>query len=304
MVLESLVPVFALIAMGAALKHHRLISADFLTTTDRLVYYIFFPLLLFWKIGAAPASSTGSGSFYLAVVLAVLVIYLASLVYIRWRIPDFQAGAFSQSCYRFNTYIGMAIILNTFGEEAARQFGMLIGCFIPINNVLAVATLTWYARAKSTARAHIVQTLRAMLTNPLIIGCVSGLVYARLVGAFPAVVDNTLALLTAMTLPLALLSIGGGLRLTGFRDYWRPALAGAGFKLLGLPLVGGLLLHGAAVSALEFKIGMLYFALPISPATYVLTAQLNSDTGLASVAIVMTTALSVIPLALVLTLLG
>jgi hypothetical protein len=143
-----------------------------------------------------------------------------------------------------------------------------------------------------------------MLTNPLIIGCVSGLVYARLVGAFPAVVDNTLALLTAMTLPLALLSIGGGLRLTGFRDYWRPALAGAGFKLLGLPLVGGLLLHGAAVSALEFKIGMLYFALPISPATYVLTAQLNSDTGLASVAIVMTTALSVIPLALVLTLLG
>lgn len=82
MVLNSLLPVFALIAMGMALKHWHLTSTDFLKTADRLVYFIFFPALLFWKIGGAPPSPAVNGEFYLAVALAILCIYLGSLAYI------------------------------------------------------------------------------------------------------------------------------------------------------------------------------------------------------------------------------
>lgn len=304
MVLNSLFPVFALIALGMALRHWQLTTTDFLKTADRLVYFIFFPTLLFWKIGGSPAQETLNGDFYLATALAVLLIYAASLAYIHWRVPDFQAGAFSQSCYRFNTYIGMAIIINAFGEEGARQFGILIGFFIPIHNILAVATLTWYARGQAAGTTRVGQTVRAMVSNPLIIACVAGLIYSRTVGGFPLFLHNALGLMAAITLPLALLSIGGGLTLRGIRDYWHPSLAGACFKLVALPLVGGMLLWLSDVSDLEFKIGMIFFALPISPATYVLSAQLHSDTRLASAAIVVTTALSVIPLALFLTIWG
>ena len=108
MVLNSLFPVFAIVAMGMAFKHWRLTSAEFLKTADRLVYFFFFPALLFWKIGGTPPSPATSGHFYLAAALAVVIIYLVSLGYICWRVPAYQAGTFSQSCYRFNTYIGMA----------------------------------------------------------------------------------------------------------------------------------------------------------------------------------------------------
>jgi predicted permease len=94
------------------------------------------------------------------------------------------------------------------------------------------------------------------------------------------------------------------LTLTGIREYRKPLLAGAGLKLLVLPLVGGALLRWAGVDGLEFRVGMMFFALPISPATYVLSAQLHSDSRLAAAAIVTTTALSVIPLATILTLFG
>jgi tRNA pseudouridine38-40 synthase len=45
MVLDSLLPVFALILLGLLLKRRRLTNDAFLVTSDRLVYYIFFPAL-------------------------------------------------------------------------------------------------------------------------------------------------------------------------------------------------------------------------------------------------------------------
>ena len=62
MVLNSLFPVFTLIAMGMALKHWQLTTTEFLKTADRLVYFIFFPALLFWKIGGSPPSPTANRS--------------------------------------------------------------------------------------------------------------------------------------------------------------------------------------------------------------------------------------------------
>jgi hypothetical protein len=304
MVLNSLFPVFALIVMGMALKHWHLTSTDFLRTADRLVYFIFFPALLFWKIGGAPPSPTVNGLFYMAVVLAILCIYLGSLAYICWRVPAFQAGTFSQNCYRFNTYVGMAIVMSALGDDGVRPFGVLIGFLIPMNNILAVTTLTWYAEGHSTGAGRIRQTAKAMISNPLILACLGGLIYSRAVGYFPTFVDNGLALMAGMTLPLALLSIGGALDLSGIRDHWKLSLVSACFKLVALPVVGWMLLRWMDVGGLDLQIGMIYFALPISPATYVLAAQLKSDTRLTSATIVLTTALSIISLAIVLTVFG
>jgi len=304
MVLNSLFPVFALIALGVVLKRWRLTTSDFLRTSDRLVYFIFFPALLFWKIGGSPPSAAANGSFYLAVILAVLLIYLLALIYIRWRVTPFQAGAFHQGCFRFNTYIGMAVILTALGGDSLRPFGILVGFLIPLNNVLAVASLSWYADDRSTLALRIRQAARAMVSNPLIIACVAGVIYSRTIGGFPPFIENGLGLMGGMTLPLALLSIGGALNPTGVRDNLEPALVSAGFKMLALPILGWGLMRLMAVSSPDMQIGMIYFALPVSPGTYVLSSQLNSDTRLAATTIVLQTALSMIPLAVVLTIFG
>jgi predicted permease len=63
-------------------------------------------------------------------------------------------------------------------------------------------------------------------------------------------------------------------------------------KLLVLPLVGYLFLMKLEVSGIPFKVGMIYFTLPTSPAIFVLSSQLNSDTELASASIIVSTMLS------------
>ena len=300
MVLNGLFPVFALIILGRCLKHFKLTDDRFLKTSDRLIYFIFFPAMLFWKIGGAESDGGIQWNFCLAALSAVAVLYLLSSLYIRFAVSDYEAGSFSQSCYRFNTYIGMAIIINAVGEEGVRQFGIMVGFAIPLINVLAVSTLIWHSGKRFSIRERSRLTLKALVSNPLIIACLSGIVYARLINSFPRFIDNTLRLTTAVTLPLALLSIGGVLTFTNLKGYMNLSLVAATFKLLIFPLVGFGFLKLFHVTGVPFKVGMIFFCLPTSTAIYVLSSQLNSNTDLASSAIVLSTLLSFLSLSVAL----
>ena len=300
MVLSSLFPVIVLIVLGRALKYYGLTDDAFLSRSDRLVYYIFFPALLFWKIGGSPSTSPIDWGLFSAAFLAVLTIYALSLAYIRWRVTDYQAGTFSQSCYRFNTYIGMAIVINAYGPDGARTFGLLVGFIIPIINVLAVSTLIWFSGQSYARGKRLRLTAKALVSNPLILACLAGMLVSRAGGHLPDFAAAALKLMAAITLPLALLSIGGALTMRTARGYLAPSLAAATFKLICLPLVGLGFLKLFGVQGAPLQIGMLLFALPTSTALYVLSAQLNSDTRLASASIVVSTVLSFISLSLVL----
>lgn len=293
LILNNLFPVFALIGLGALLKHLHLTGEGFLRSSDRLVYFIFFPVMLFWKIGSSPSVGSGAADLIAAAICSVVIVYLVSAVCLKWfDVSDFAAGTYSQSCYRFNTYVGMAVILNALGEAGVSRFGILIGVIIPIINVLAVSTLIWYSGQAIGTRERLRITLRALIANPLIIGCLAGLVYSRAAGEFPVFLDNTFRLAAMVTLPLALLSIGGTLTLKNLKTHMGHAFLGSAIKLMVLPAVGCFFLKAFDASPLSFQVGMLFFSLPTSPAIIVLSSQLGSDTELASAAIVLSTILS------------
>ena len=145
-ILNSIFPVFALIVFGSVLKRFSFINDDFLKTSDKLIYFIFFPALLFWKIGAPTSPTPVDWKLSLAVLSAVFAIYVAGLVLVKIiRVASYEVGAFSQCCYRFNTYVGMAVILMALGDEPVREFAVMIGVAIPFINILAVSTLIWYS---------------------------------------------------------------------------------------------------------------------------------------------------------------
>ncbi len=300
-VINSLFPVFALLILGAALKHFKLTNDTFLKTSDRLVYFIFFPALLFWKIGGAASAIKIDWPFIAAVTASVLLVYIISGLYIKlFHVSDYMAGSFSQSCYRFNTYIGMAIIIVALGDSGVHYFGILVGLIIPIINVLAVSTLIWFSGKQYTLKARSIITVKALISNPLIIACLAGILYARFNIPLPVFIDNTLRLISLTTLPLALISIGAALSFKSIGNYIKPALAASVIKLILLPTIGYMLLRLLAVEPLPFKVGMVFFALPTSTAIYILSSQLASDTKLASAAIVVSTVLSFGPLSIAL----
>lgn len=185
-IVNSLFPVFTLIVIGVWLKWAGLTNETFLTMVDRLVYFILFPILLFWKIGGAKGLINASLAYCTVAVIVVAIIFILSTLFIIFgKVGDFQAGSFSQSCYRFNTYVGMAVALTVLGETGVQYFSILIGILIPIINVMAVSILIWYSKKRDGLKKQLLTTLKAIGTNPLFLACVSGMIYARTIGFFP-----------------------------------------------------------------------------------------------------------------------
>ncbi|MCK5165147.1 MAG: AEC family transporter [Desulfobacula sp.] len=296
-ILNAIFPIFSLLFLGNLLKHFKITNEAFLKTSDKLVYFIFFPVMLFWKIGSSAPDKGAGLNLCLASIMAVVIVYLLSLLAIRlFHISSFQAGSFSQACYRFNTYIGMAVVMTALGESGVRYFGILIGFVIPIINVLAVSTLIWHSGKKASCGQNARYLLKALVSNPLILGCIAGILFSRSQACFPVFIDNTFSLMTAVTMPLALISIGGSLTLSGLKHNTKISLIASMLKILVLPVMGFFLLKAFYVTGTPFKAGMIFFTLPTSTAIYVLSAQLNSDTQLASAAIMLSTLLSFISL--------
>jgi hypothetical protein len=58
--LNALFPVLALIVFGWLARRFAITDAAFHRVSDKLVYFVFFPLMLFWKIGSAPLQFEGN----------------------------------------------------------------------------------------------------------------------------------------------------------------------------------------------------------------------------------------------------
>ena len=302
-IIENLVPVFALIALGHVLGRIGFVSPAFYKGADRIVYFILFPVMLFWKVGGSNAAVSINWKLTLSVLAIITTGYLLSIAYVHMSgMGSFQVGAFSQCSYRFNTYIGMAVVLSTLGEEGVKDFGILISVLIPYINVLAVSTLLWYAKKDFSFKEKAILLIKALIANPLIIGCLLGLAYSFLQWPLPAFFNNTFSLLSVSALPLALLSVGNALTLQVVKGNLTAALICSMIKLGFLPISGYLILRLLNLPELSFKVGLIFLALPTSVASYILSSQLNSDPNMASACIVLTTLLSFFSLSAVLVL--
>jgi malonate transporter and related proteins len=304
-ILNSIFPIFTMIALGSVLKGLRVINDDFIRVSDRLIYYILFPALLFWKIGKPAKALLLEWNVIAAVLCAVFVAFVLSLV-VAWLVgmPDHEVGSFSQACYRFSTYVGMAVVMTDLGEEGVRQFGVLIGFAIPFINVLAVSSMVWFSGEGRSGGFKTALLVRSTLSNPLIVACVLGMAYAWMGVPLPIFLDNALSMMSLLALPLALLAIGGSLTFTAFGKYFGLSAVAAVIKFLILPIVGYCFLQAFGVQGVPFKVAMIYFVLPTSPNNYILSALLHSDLDLAVAAIVLSTLLSLPALSVTLAIFG
>jgi len=253
MVINTLFPVFCLIFMGRILALTGLASREFFKSSDKLVYYIFFPSMLFWKIGGADSSYLPDPALPLAALCAIMLVFSISTLFVAFTgISDFQAGTFSQSCYRFNTYIGMAIVLNAQGEEGVVILGILAGLLIPVINVFSVSILIWFSGKRYSVKSRFVRLLRELVSNPLILACLAGILFSRMGLYFPVAIDNLFRLLSMVTLPLALLSIGSIFSLSTLKGHFFLSVLASLFKMGMLPLAGVMFMMHFGVTGEDF----------------------------------------------------
>lgn len=294
-IINIVIPVFSVIALGWLLKRWGLIDAVFLKQTNRLVYYVCLPLLLFYKIGSADFFANFNGRLVIGSILAVTVTFIASYVYsVIRQYPDKARGVFSQGSFRGNiAYMGLAITLNAYGETGLTRAGILMGFLVPFLNLYAILALLWPHRGDGEQRGAGFW-LRQVALNPLILASFLGIVWSFFDLPIPLIFDRSLKIATGMTLPLALLAIGGGFSLEKLRgDLFTAALASV-TKTIWLPIFAAVLLSIMGVKGMDLGIGVLIAGTPAATANYIMADQLKGDAELAGTIVMLSTLLSAV----------
>jgi predicted permease len=297
-VLPIVLPVFATIWLGWLIRRIGLVDSSFFSQSNSLVFYVCLPLLLVYKIGGSDFASSVNPSLVLSTGLAISICFAgAFLLGHLLGYPPAIHGAFSQGSFRGNlAYIGLAIIYNGFGDPGLARAGVLLGFLVPLLNIFAILALTLPNRKSVPPRAILYQ----MIGNPLILASLVGIAWSYLHVPMPLLVDRFLHIVTAMTLPLALLSIGGSFSLARLRGDTRTAALATAIKLGVQPLLAASLLLLLGVHGMDLGIGLIMAGAPTAVTTYIMADQMGGDAPLAGSIVVMSTVLSLITYTLML----
>ena len=124
-ILLSVIPVFLLIGLGAALRRYGFLKEGFIDSANSLVYYILLPALLFHEISATEFREAFSGPLVVGGYAAILVT-LAIAIALSGKLGPSERGSFLQGTMRANfAYVGLPIVFNVVGQSGLRQGGDL-----------------------------------------------------------------------------------------------------------------------------------------------------------------------------------
>lgn len=264
-----LLPDFSLILLGLLLRRRFAYPAEFWGHLERLVYYLMFPALLFravsrTELDIAPALDmfiAGFGFSVVGIVLGVLG---------RWLFkPDGRVFASCvQTGFRFNTYIGLAVVDRLSGHAGIASFAVLIGVMVPWVNAVSV----WFLARQGGASVW-----RELAKNPLIVATLSGFIVSLFGLPLPGEVNHVLDLLAAAALPLGLLSVGAGLRAEGLRASLPLVNYFTFVKLVALPAAAWGLALLLGLKGLYFQSVLVLAALPTASSAYILAVRMGGD---------------------------
>ncbi len=261
-----LLPDFLLILVGALLARLRAFDASFWAGTERLVYFVLFPSLLFRSL-ATGATGIGDALPFVATALVFTIagIALSFLARFLFRLPESDFAACFQCGFRFNTYLALAVADRLQGARGLASITLLVGVLVPVVNVAAVGMLARDGRAR---------VLPALARNPLVIACVGGLVWAAFAWPLPDIANRVLGSLGGASLALGLLTVGAALKLEGGLPL--PAVAyWTGLKLVALPACALLAGRALGLPGPLLQIALVMAAVPAAPSAYVLATQMG-----------------------------
>ncbi|RLL48698.1 AEC family transporter [Acinetobacter cumulans] len=274
-IVMALFPLIVLISMGYGFKRKKFLQPEFWANSEKLNYFVLFPVLLFNNLAGVQLNLGAIFQLlqaFFAVVLGVVsILWLLKRVY---AIPVARFGVYVQSQIRFNTYIGLALMGTLYGTEGMQMFAMLIAVAIPVVNIFSVMAFS------EGQRGRWYDTLFAIAKNPLILGCVVGVLFNLSGLHLFSGMQSLCNILAATSLPLGLLSVGAALQLDQLSKGLSRLTVNTFARLLIMPCLAFFASGSLGLTELQSIILVTFFALPTASASYILTRYFQGDSQL------------------------
>lgn len=291
-----LIPDFALIAFGAWLRRSAGFSEVFWAQLEKLIYFVFFPALLFRAIVRAQIDLAATAGPLQSVVGATLLGMAAAFAARRlFRLAPMTFAAGFQCGFRFNSYIAFSVIGRLYGQDGIAAMAILQAVMIPIVNTAAVWALAHHGDAR---------VWKELARNPLIIATVLGIVASFAGVPIPDALDHALALFAQPTVSLGLITIGAALRLESVQASRGAFAYLSAVKLIAVPLTAYGIGRAIGLAPLPFHTAVVFAALPTATSAYILAARMGGDKRFVAALIAVQTLAAMVTLSFWLTAIG
>jgi predicted permease len=274
---RALVPIVLLIALGYALKRSMITDEGFWSDAERLSYRVLLPALFLHSLATADTDDLPTGA--LAGTLISATVAVAALVIACKPLMRLDGDAFTsvfQGSIRFNNYIGVTIAAGLFGTKGVAFAAICNAAIVPTVNVLCVLVFARFG----TARLHFADIVKQLVTNPLILACIAGILLQALDLNVPPGIAPALKALGAASMPLGLLCIGAALRFGAARSWVAPILTSSSAKFALMPAATYLAGRLFGLGSHALIIAVLFQALPTASSSYIMARQLGGDAPL------------------------
>ena len=295
--LNATIPVFLVMVIGYLLKRLRMLDEPFVKTLNSFNYKITLPVLLFCDIAKSDFYSVWDTKYVLYCFLVTLVCITAIWIFAGLFYKNkAQLGEFIQASYRSSAAVlGIAFIQNIYGNSGMAPL-MIIGT-VPLYNVAAVLILSFTGpNAHGIDKASLKSSLKGIITNPIIIGILLGMLVSICRISFPVIISKTLNNIAVLASPLALIGLGAGFEGRKALKQLVPTAAASFLKLIALPAV--FLPVAVALGFTQEKLVAILVMLgsPTTASCYIMAKNMGHEGTLTSSVVVATTFLSSVTL--------
>lgn len=202
-----------------------------------------------------------------------------------------------------NVMLGLPIASVMLGEAAIPSVALVLVFNGLILWTLVTISIEW-ARNGSPTLQGFIKTARSVLTNPLIIGILSGTLFSLTGLPLPTFVDQPVSMLGQVAAPLSLVVLGMGLAEYRISEGWRLSSGICFLKLIVQPLIIWLLAWMMDLPPMETRVVVLLGSMAVGVNVYLMSRQFNVLTGPAATSLVMSTVLAAVTTPLILTIMG
>jgi len=285
-------PLFICISLGYFLKRVGMCDEKALNVINKMCFKVFLPIYLFYNIYTTDLSAAFHAKLIVFAVGGLIAVFLVLMLLIpRMEKENARRGVLIQAIFRSNfALFGLPVALSLCGEERIGPTSVLLGLTVPVFNVLAVISLETFRGGKPDVK----QMLRGIVTNPLIIASVIGIIFYYLKIQLPYGVEKSVVDLGRVATPLSLVALGGSFTIGKVKGYKKQLLLGVLGRLVVVPAIMislGILL--GLRNELLIPV-MIMFGAPTAVSSFPMAQQMGGDGELAAELVVFSSGFAIL----------
>lgn len=292
--LEAIAPIFLLLVLGYVLKCLKMADKRSFDAMNSLGFKVFLPTLLFYNVYKTEDTGIIDIKLIIFTIVGVMAVFAVGLVTaVLFTKDNSKRGVILQGFFRSNfAILGLPLVNYVCGEGSGGLAALMVAVVIPVFNVFAVISLEIF-RGNTIDFSKI---FKQIAKNPLIIGCVIGLIFLFGGITLPSFLEKPISDVSKIASPLAIIVLGAGFNFSDMRGYAKYNVLVVSARLVIVPLVmltiAALLgFTGEALCCL-----IVVFGSPVAVSSFSMAQQMGGDEKLAAQIVVLSSALCVFTL--------